>query len=48
MKVNKDTIRQLVLQYRDEEVMLEMLEDALRSFEEYHQAIYYLELKKQL
>lgn len=48
MKVNTATIKELIVAFRDDSDMLELLEDALRSFQEYHAVIYTLELKKQL
>lgn len=48
MKANGETIKKLILAFRDDSEMLELLEDALHSFQEYHAAIYTLELKKQL
>lgn len=48
MKANGETIKKLIVAFRDDTEMLELLEDALRSFQEYHAAIYTLELKKQL
>ena len=48
MNTNKETIRKLIAAFRNDSEMLELLEDALHSFQEYHAAIYTLELKKQL
>ena len=48
MKANGETIKSLIIAFRDDMEMMELLEDALRSFQEYHAAIYVLELKKQL
>ena len=48
MDVNTEVIRQLTMKYRDDEAALEMLESALTSFEEYHAAIYKMEIKMKI
>ena len=42
--LNKETIDKLIAKYKDDEKMLSIIERSLISFEEYHQAIYKMEL----
>lgn len=46
MELNRDTISKIMEVYRGDPEALEMVEDALLSIEEYHVAIYEMEIKK--
>lgn len=43
MNINVETINKLISIYREDKEMLDIVFDALKSFEEYHQAIYNME-----
>ena len=47
-KVNAETLNRLISIYKDDSEMIEVINDALDSFEKYHQAIYKLEIKRKL
>ncbi|MBQ9007984.1 MAG: DUF3232 domain-containing protein [Clostridia bacterium] len=46
--MNRDSLRKLIQQSKDDPELLEAIQDALLSFEEYHRAIYSMEIRKQL
>lgn len=46
--VHPETIDRLMSVYQDDSEMLEVIEDALESFEKYHQSIYTLEIKRKM
>lgn len=46
MEMNRETIAKLLDVYRSDTEILEMIEAALLSIEEYHTAIYEMEIKK--
>ena len=46
MHVNADTLRGLLVAFRDDRETLEAIEDALTVFESYHRSIYELEIKR--
>ena len=48
MNVNVDTLKQLVEHYHDDREMIELIIEALESFEQYHEAIYALEIRRKL
>ena len=48
MGMNCATIEKLLTMYKNDKDMIELIVDALDSFERYHQAIYALELKQKL
>ena len=48
MGMNCATIEKLLTMYKNDKEMIELIVDALDSFERYHQAIYALELKQKL
>ena len=48
MEANRETIGQIVERCEGDPDVLEMLEEALASFESYHTAIYALELRRRL
>ena len=47
-QVNVDSLNRLIDTYKDDAEMTGIILDALESFEEYHQAIYSLELQRRL
>ena len=47
-KISTETLNALISLYRDDAEMLEMITDALDTFEKYHQAIYKLEIQRKL
>ena len=47
-KVNNDTLNRLISIHRDDPDTIEIITDALDSFEKYHEAIYKLEIKRKL
>ena len=48
MQVNTNTLRALIAKHADDGEMTGVILEALESFENYHQAIYRLELKREL
>lgn len=46
--LNSETINNLIAIYKDDEKMLSIIERAIMSFEEYHQAIFKMELWLQI
>ncbi len=46
--MNCETLDRLIEIYKDETDMIEIIVDALESFEKYHQAIYKLEVRRKL
>lgn len=46
--VNEKTLENLITMYADDKEMLDIIYDALESFEEYHSAIYTMETKMKL
>lgn len=48
MNVNADTLKKLVAHYRDDREMIDAVLDALEAFEQYHSAIYALEIRRKL
>ena len=48
MNINAETIAKLLLIYRDDRETVEDIENALMIFENYHKAIFDLEIKKRL
>ena len=48
MNINSDVIQTLLNTYKDDKDMIDLIVDALDSFERYHQAIYTQELKQKL
>ena len=48
MGINGETIEKLLEIHRNDKDMIDLIVDALDSFERYHQAIYVLELKQKL
>lgn len=48
MEANVDTLKGLLSHYHDDQDMIDAVTDALESFEQYHAAIYALEIKKKL
>lgn len=48
MNVNADTLKQLLAHYHDDQDMIDTILDALESFEQYHAAIYALEIRRKL
>ena len=48
MEINRDTLSGLISKYRDDREMIGTIADALGSFEEYHRAIYTMELQRKL
>lgn len=43
--INKDTLDKLISAYKDDATMLEIIFDQLKTFEDYHMAIYTMETK---
>ena len=48
MKVNEEMLNKIIRHYRDDESDMEMITRALECFEEYHRAIYRLEITRRL
>lgn len=48
MKINYETLKQLLSHFRNDNEMIDAIKDALESFEQYHAAIFALEIKKKL
>ncbi len=48
MDINTESLKQLLSHYHDDQDMIDAITDALDSFEQYHAAIYALEIKKKL
>lgn len=48
MKINTDTLNELIRRFGDDKDDLEMIVGALESFEEYHRAIYRQEISRRL
>ena len=46
--MNRNALEALIRSCKNDSELLEILQDALLSFEEYHQAIYSMEIKKHL
>ena len=47
-KVNPETVTRLMEIHKDEPDLLEVIVDALESFEKYHQSVYKLEIRRML
>lgn len=47
-KVNSDVISRLIAIHKDDPDIIEIIVEALESFEKYHQAIYRLEIRRKL
>lgn len=48
MQVNAETLYQLMAHYKDDQEMMALIADVLTAFEQYHAAIYALEIKRKL
>ena len=46
MEVNVDTLKSLLSHFHDDQDMIDGITDALEAFEQYHAAIYALEIKR--
>lgn len=48
MQINDDTLNKLIAHFKDDEDDMAMIVSAIESFEDYHRAIYRLELTRRL
>jgi len=48
MKINSETLNKMIVHFKDDRDDLEMIVAAMESFEDYHRAIYNLEITRRL